>query len=103
MNSDGRPDLIGREASTGKLWLYPGKTGSTGSRVLIGTGGWNAIGRSAAGRVEQRQLVGPRQRRLLTQGFVRYVHSNPPTSDGKIRSSCWTANVRGSRINFETL
>ncbi|MFF8592112.1 FG-GAP-like repeat-containing protein [Streptomyces sp. NPDC015220] len=43
MNSDGRPDLIGREASTGKLWLYPGRTGSIGSRVLIGNGGWNAM------------------------------------------------------------
>ncbi|MFF7192817.1 FG-GAP-like repeat-containing protein [Streptomyces sp. NPDC008079] len=43
MNGDGRPDLIAREASTGKLWLYPGRTGSVGSRVLIGTGGWNAM------------------------------------------------------------
>jgi hypothetical protein len=43
MNSDGRPDLIAREASTGKLWLYPGRTGSVGSRVLIGSGGWNAM------------------------------------------------------------
>ncbi|WP_308190651.1 VCBS repeat-containing protein [Streptomyces sp. HPF1205] len=40
---DGRPDLIAREASTGKLWLYPGRTGSIGSRVLIGSGGWNAM------------------------------------------------------------
>ncbi|MFF8593965.1 FG-GAP-like repeat-containing protein [Streptomyces sp. NPDC015220] len=43
MNGDGRPDLIGREASTGKLWLYPGKTGSLGSRVLVGSGGWNVM------------------------------------------------------------
>ncbi|MFF3288846.1 FG-GAP-like repeat-containing protein [Streptomyces sp. NPDC003023] len=43
MNGDGRADLIGREASTGKLWLYPGKAGYLGSRVLIGTGGWNVM------------------------------------------------------------
>ncbi|WP_137994098.1 FG-GAP-like repeat-containing protein [Streptomyces vilmorinianum] len=43
MNSDGRADLIAREASTGKLWLYPGKAGYIGSRVLIGSGGWNAM------------------------------------------------------------
>ncbi|MGW4274738.1 FG-GAP-like repeat-containing protein [Streptomyces seoulensis] len=43
MNGDGRADLVGREASTGKLWLYPGKTGSLGSRKLIGAGGWNVM------------------------------------------------------------
>nr|WSW66605.1 FG-GAP-like repeat-containing protein [Streptomyces sp. NBC_00995] len=43
MNGDGRADLIAREASTGKLWLYPGRSGSLGSRVLIGTGGWNTM------------------------------------------------------------
>ncbi|CQR62917.1 FG-GAP-like repeat-containing protein [Streptomyces leeuwenhoekii] len=43
MNSDGRPDLYAREASTGKLWLYPGRTGALGARVLVGTGGWNVM------------------------------------------------------------
>ncbi|MFV2117972.1 FG-GAP-like repeat-containing protein [Streptomyces sp. Act-28] len=43
MNGDGRPDLIAREASTGKLWLYPGRTGALGARVLIGNGGWNVM------------------------------------------------------------
>ncbi|MFB7597052.1 FG-GAP repeat domain-containing protein [Streptomyces sp. NPDC056160] len=43
MNGDGRADLIGREASTGKLWLYPGRTASLGSRVLAGSGGWNVM------------------------------------------------------------
>ncbi|MFI8914872.1 FG-GAP-like repeat-containing protein [Streptomyces sp. NPDC053513] len=44
MNGDGRPDLIAREASTGKLWFYPGtSTGGVGSRVLIGSGGWNVM------------------------------------------------------------
>ncbi|NEY34035.1 ATP/GTP-binding protein [Streptomyces sp. PRKS01-65] len=42
-NGDGRSDLYAREASTGKLWLYPGRTGALGGRVLVGTGGWNAM------------------------------------------------------------
>ncbi|MFF9016254.1 FG-GAP-like repeat-containing protein [Streptomyces sp. NPDC014870] len=42
LNGDGTPDLLTREASTGKLWRYPGKTGGVGSRVLIG-GGWNTM------------------------------------------------------------
>ncbi|MEU6950676.1 FG-GAP-like repeat-containing protein [Streptomyces sp. NPDC046316] len=43
MNGDGRPDLYAREAATGKLWLYPGKAGSLGSRILVGSGGWNNV------------------------------------------------------------
>ncbi|MGW3376181.1 FG-GAP-like repeat-containing protein [Streptomyces hydrogenans] len=43
MNGDGRADLYAREASTGKLWLYPGKAGALGTRVLVGTGGWNGM------------------------------------------------------------
>ncbi|MEU7011512.1 FG-GAP-like repeat-containing protein [Streptomyces sp. NPDC046332] len=43
MNSDGRTDLYAREASTGKLWLYPGRAGYLGSRVLVGSGGWNSM------------------------------------------------------------
>ncbi|MGW5003122.1 FG-GAP-like repeat-containing protein [Streptomyces hydrogenans] len=43
MNGDSRPDLIAREASTGKLWLYPGKTSAYGTRVLVGSGGWNSM------------------------------------------------------------
>ncbi|MFB7287573.1 FG-GAP-like repeat-containing protein [Actinacidiphila glaucinigra] len=43
MNGDGRPDLYAREAATGKLWLYPGRSGALGKRVLAGTGGWNAM------------------------------------------------------------
>ncbi|GGT87284.1 FG-GAP-like repeat-containing protein [Streptomyces lateritius] len=43
MNGDGRSDLVAREASTGKLWLYPGKTSAFGARVLIGSGGWNSM------------------------------------------------------------
>ncbi|GHB79586.1 ATP/GTP-binding protein [Streptomyces viridiviolaceus] len=43
-NGDGHPDLYAREASTGKLWLYPGRTSALDSRALIGSGGWNAMG-----------------------------------------------------------
>ncbi|MYS09406.1 ATP/GTP-binding protein [Streptomyces sp. SID6041] len=43
MNGDGRADLYAREASTGKLWLYPGKAGALGARVLVGNGGWNGM------------------------------------------------------------
>ncbi|MGA4977015.1 peptidase inhibitor family I36 protein [Streptomyces cinereoruber] len=43
MNGDGRADLYAREASTGKLWLYPGKAGALGARVLVGSGGWNGM------------------------------------------------------------
>ncbi|MFJ6252067.1 MULTISPECIES: FG-GAP-like repeat-containing protein [unclassified Streptomyces] len=44
MNGDTRADLIAREPSTGKLWLYPGKAGGGfGNRLSLGTG-WNAMG-----------------------------------------------------------
>ncbi|MGS2586248.1 transglycosylase family protein [Streptomyces hebeiensis] len=46
-NADGKDDLIATKTETGELYLYPG-TGNTGlntlgSRVLIGTGGWNGM------------------------------------------------------------
>ncbi|MEV7991662.1 FG-GAP-like repeat-containing protein [Streptomyces sp. NPDC086077] len=44
VTGDARPDLYAREASTGKLWLYPGtSTARLGARKLIGAGGWNAM------------------------------------------------------------
>ncbi|MEV6264236.1 VCBS repeat-containing protein [Streptomyces sp. NPDC051784] len=49
-NSDGRPDLVAVEVSTGKLWLYPGSgTGTLKTRVVIGTGGWNGMEDLAVG------------------------------------------------------
>ncbi|MDX2295939.1 MULTISPECIES: FG-GAP-like repeat-containing protein [Streptomyces] len=42
MTKDGKADLLARETSTGKLWLYPGKTGGLATRVLIGSG-WNSM------------------------------------------------------------
>ncbi|MCX5392396.1 FG-GAP-like repeat-containing protein [Streptomyces sp. NBC_00094] len=43
LTADGRSDLLAVEASTGKLWLYPGtSTGTLGARKLIGSG-WNAM------------------------------------------------------------
>ncbi|MFE5915147.1 FG-GAP-like repeat-containing protein [Streptomyces wedmorensis] len=42
---DGREDVLAREGSTGRLWLYTGAgTGELGTRKLIGSGGWNAMG-----------------------------------------------------------
>ncbi|MFF2778894.1 hypothetical protein ACFVU3_28850 [Streptomyces sp. NPDC058052] len=52
--NDGRPDLIAREAATGKLWLCSGKTGAHGSRVLIG-GGWVSIGHAPLRRLVLRE------------------------------------------------
>ncbi|MFR9800659.1 FG-GAP repeat domain-containing protein, partial [Streptomyces sp. MS06] len=41
---DGRKDLVGTEISTGKLWAYPiNSDGHHGTRVEIGTGGWNGM------------------------------------------------------------
>ncbi|MCB5168517.1 FG-GAP-like repeat-containing protein [Streptomyces bambusae] len=42
LNRDGRPDLLAREAATGKLWLYPGGTSALAPRRLIGSG-WNPM------------------------------------------------------------
>ncbi|MFE3631364.1 FG-GAP-like repeat-containing protein [Streptomyces goshikiensis] len=45
MNGDGRPDLLAREASTGKLWLYPGTaSGGLADRILTGRSGWGVMG-----------------------------------------------------------
>ncbi|OJF11934.1 RICIN domain-containing protein [Couchioplanes caeruleus] len=50
-NRDEHDDLIAVEKSTGKLWLYPGNgRAGLGSRVEIGTGGWNGMEKLAAGR-----------------------------------------------------
>ncbi|MEU4120268.1 glycoside hydrolase domain-containing protein [Kitasatospora sp. NPDC028055] len=49
-NGDGKKDLVAVEVSTGKLWLYPGSgSGTLGSRVEIGSGGWNGMSNLAAG------------------------------------------------------
>ncbi|MFJ6780708.1 peptidoglycan DD-metalloendopeptidase family protein [Streptomyces yangpuensis] len=46
-DGDGKDDIAAVEESTGKLWLYRGADNSTissgGSRVLIGSGGWNGM------------------------------------------------------------
>ncbi|MET9951981.1 VCBS repeat-containing protein [Streptomyces sp. NPDC006339] len=48
---EGRADLVGVEAATGALWLYPGNgDGTLGARRPIGSG-WNAMTRLAAGDV----------------------------------------------------
>ncbi len=49
--ADTRPDVVAVETSTGKLWLYPGTASPAvlDRRVEIGRGGWNGVGRVAAG------------------------------------------------------
>ncbi|MCF3106565.1 VCBS repeat-containing protein [Streptomyces roseoverticillatus] len=46
---DGKPDLVGIETATGKLWLYPGTgSGTFGDRIQIGTG-WGGLSKLTAG------------------------------------------------------
>ncbi|MFF9977798.1 C40 family peptidase [Streptomyces erythrochromogenes] len=53
INGDAVDDVVGVEASTGKLWLYKGTSTGTiatgGSRVEIGSGGWNGMSNLAGG------------------------------------------------------
>jgi len=43
VNGDGRPDLMSRERSTGRLWLHTGNgTGGIASSTVVGSG-WNAM------------------------------------------------------------
>jgi hypothetical protein len=43
LTGDGKPDLIAARKSDGTLWLYPGASKALGSRIEIGTGGWNGM------------------------------------------------------------
>ncbi|MBY8879933.1 LamG-like jellyroll fold domain-containing protein [Actinacidiphila acidipaludis] len=44
LGSDGKKDLVAAETSTGFLWAYPvNGDGSLGTRIEIGTGGWNGM------------------------------------------------------------
>ena len=43
LTGDGRPDLIATKTSDGTLWLYPGGTNALGTRIQIGTSGWNGM------------------------------------------------------------
>ncbi|MBM2614969.1 RICIN domain-containing protein [Actinoplanes sp. LDG1-06] len=50
-NRDAFDDIVSVENSTGKLWLYPGNgNGALGTRVEIGTGGWNGMNELTVGR-----------------------------------------------------
>ncbi|MCX5382582.1 FG-GAP-like repeat-containing protein [Streptomyces sp. NBC_00083] len=47
-NGDGTKDIVGVEAATGKLWLYPGNgNGTLGGRIQIGSG-WDGMSNLAA-------------------------------------------------------
>jgi hypothetical protein len=43
LTGDGKPDLIAAQKSDGTLWLYPGASKALGTRIKIGTGGWNGM------------------------------------------------------------
>jgi hypothetical protein len=49
-NGDGKADIVAVEASSGKLFFYPGSGGgSLGARVQVGTG-WNAMSELTSGK-----------------------------------------------------
>jgi Peptidase_C39 like family/FG-GAP-like repeat len=43
LTGDGKPDLVAAQKSDGTLWVYPGGTNALGTRIKIGTGGWNGM------------------------------------------------------------
>ena len=43
LTGDGKPDLIATKTADGTLWLYPGGTNALGTRIQIGTSGWNGM------------------------------------------------------------
>ncbi len=50
LSGDAFHDVVAVQASTGKLYLYPGSaTGKLGARIEIGSGGWNGMSRLAGG------------------------------------------------------
>nr|WTB32669.1 FG-GAP-like repeat-containing protein [Streptomyces sp. NBC_00830] len=85
MNGDGRPDLYAREASTGKLWLYPGRSAALGGRVLAGTAGWNAM----ANLIANGDFSGDGRPDLVTVTNAKYVIDGYPGNLG------WLVSYRG--------
>ncbi|MFB7573662.1 FG-GAP repeat domain-containing protein, partial [Streptomyces sp. NPDC056165] len=86
VTGDGRPDLYAREASTGKLWLYPGtSTGRLGARKLIGSGGWNAM----ANLISVGDFSGDGRPDLATVTNTKYVIDGFPGHPG------WLISYRG--------
>ncbi|MFL6054255.1 MAG: FG-GAP-like repeat-containing protein [Actinoallomurus sp.] len=43
LTGDGRPDLVAVRTSDGTLWLYPGTATGLGTRIEIGTSGWDGM------------------------------------------------------------
>ncbi|MER5307469.1 FG-GAP-like repeat-containing protein [Streptomyces sp. NPDC002773] len=103
MNSDGRVDLIAREASTGKLWLYPGTaTGTLGARKLIGSGGWNMMGTflsvgdfTGDGKVDLATIANDPRLTPEHQGelrFYRGLGTGALAADSQIDGNWWGLN-----------
>ncbi|MFE7313480.1 FG-GAP-like repeat-containing protein [Streptomyces sp. NPDC057555] len=85
VDGDGRPDLYAREASTGKLWLYPGRAAALGGRVLVGSGGWNAM----ADLIANGDSSGDGRPDLITVTNEKYV------IDGYAGNPGWLVTYRG--------
>ncbi|CAM5418408.1 FG-GAP-like repeat-containing protein [Streptomyces narbonensis] len=89
MNGDGRADLYAREASTGKLWLYPGKPGALGSRVLVGSGGWNAM----TSLIANGDWSGDGKPDLIATGDYDKLLQYEGTGTGGLRAGDWTTGT----------
>ncbi len=91
---DNVPDLIGRDASDGELWVYPGDAfGSAGgiSPIKIGTG-WNAMGAIVSGH----DFNGDDKNDILaTEKSTGYMYLYPGTGDGHVG----TRSMAGSGWN----
>ncbi|WP_328462917.1 RICIN domain-containing protein [Actinoplanes sp. NBC_00393] len=80
---DDHNDLIAVEKATGKLWLYPGgSNGTLGTRIEIGTGGWNGVKELTAGHFNRDSY----EDLLVTDNATGKVFYYPGTADGKIGS-----------------
>ncbi|MFB6901542.1 FG-GAP-like repeat-containing protein [Streptomyces hydrogenans] len=82
MNADGRADLYAREASTGKLWLYPGRAGLLGPRILVGSAGWNTM----AALVAVGDSSGDGRPDLLTMDRSGVLYEYAGTGSGGLRT-----------------
>ncbi|MEW1654191.1 VCBS repeat-containing protein [Streptomyces sp. NPDC093707] len=85
VDGDGRPDLYAREASTGKLWLYPGRATALGGRSLVGSGGWNTM----ADLIANGDSSGDGRPDLITVTNEKYV------IDGYAGNPGWLVTYRG--------
>jgi hypothetical protein len=81
--ADAYEDLVAVERSTGKLWLYPGTAaGKPGTRIAIGTGGWNGMSELTAGRFNRDDFDDI----LATENSTGKLWMYPGKADGTLGS-----------------